>query len=295
MLAAAAQAIGENGYGSFTVAQVIARAKVSRKTFYDAFEDREDCFIGLLEALVAEVGARMSAAYRRESSWRESVTAGLTELLEFIDEEPLLARVCVVDALGGGRRVLERRAEVLAKLGEAIDRGRGAGGRSEPAGVAAEGVLGGVFAVIHIRLLERDSEPFTGLLGSLMSMIVLPYLGPGAASRELARASRQPPGARDGRSGGIGGDPLDGVSMRLTYRTARVLTAVRQRPGASNRQIAESAQVADPGQMSRLMARLERLRLVENTGDGRAKGGSNEWRLTERGERVERATRPSSA
>lgn len=44
MLSAAVEAIEENGYGRLTVAQVINRAKVSRKTFYDLFLDREDCF-----------------------------------------------------------------------------------------------------------------------------------------------------------------------------------------------------------------------------------------------------------
>lgn len=289
MLAAAAEAIDEVGYGSFTVAHVIARAKVSRKTFYDAFGDREDCFIELLDRVAADVEARMGDAYGSESSWREGTRAGLAELLTFIDEEPVLARVCIVHAIGGGRRVLERRAEVLAQLRDVIDRGRALGVRAgEPPRVAAEGVLGGVFAVLHTRLLEGSSEPFSELLGPLMSTIVLPYLGSRAASRELSRPA---PHRRARRAGGqsVSRDPLEGLEMRLTYRTMRVLTAIKERPGASNREIAQRAGVVDPGQMSKLLARLERLALIENTGDGRSKGGSNEWRLTERGERVVRA------
>ena len=294
MLAAAAEAIDEGGYGSFTVAQVIARAKVSRKTFYEVFDDREECFIDLFDRVASEVGARMSDAYQRESSWREGIRAGLMELLVFIDEEPLLARVCVVDALGAGRRVLERRAEVLAELRDVIDRGRSLGDReSEPAGVAAEGVLGGVFTVIHTRLLERSTEPFVELLGSLMSMIVLPYLGTRAASRERSRAVPKGIARSGGGEEGMSGDPLEGLDMRLTYRTVRVLAVIKERPGSSNREIAQRAEVVDPGQMSKLLARLERLKLIENTGHGRAKGGCNEWRLTKRGERVDRATRPA--
>ena len=63
-------------------------------------------------------------------------------------------------------------------------------------------------------------------------------------------------------------DPLDEVDMRLTYRTARVLACIAERPGASNRVVAEHAGVADPGQISKLLRRLEGLGLAVNTGGG---------------------------
>jgi DNA-binding MarR family transcriptional regulator len=80
--------------------------------------------------------------------------------------------------------------------------------------------------------------------------------------------------------------------MRLTYRTVRVLMVVAEAPGASNREIAEGSGIADQGQISKLLNRLARLELVENTGDGQEKGAANAWHLTPRGEAVERATRP---
>jgi DNA-binding MarR family transcriptional regulator len=80
--------------------------------------------------------------------------------------------------------------------------------------------------------------------------------------------------------------------MRLTYRTVRVLTFIGEHPGASNREIAEGAGIADQGQISKLLTRLERLQLVHNIGEGQIMGSSNEWYLTDRGGQVERATRP---
>jgi predicted transcriptional regulator len=79
--------------------------------------------------------------------------------------------------------------------------------------------------------------------------------------------------------------------MRLTYRTIRVLMAISKHPGASNRDIAENSGITDQGQISKLLARLARLELVHNTGEGQEKGGANAWQLTVRGSRVERATR----
>jgi DNA-binding MarR family transcriptional regulator len=74
--------------------------------------------------------------------------------------------------------------------------------------------------------------------------------------------------------------------MRLTYRTARVLQAAGEHPGASNRVIGEHAEVYDQGQISKLLARLEGLGLLANTGAGHTRGERNAWSLTTLGERV---------
>ncbi len=74
--------------------------------------------------------------------------------------------------------------------------------------------------------------------------------------------------------------------MRRTYRTWQVLgaisdlTSARPGPGPSNREVAAAAGIEDEGQTSRLLKRLERVPLIENTGVGHARGGSNAWGLT---------------
>jgi DNA-binding MarR family transcriptional regulator len=120
------------------------------------------------------------------------------------------------------------------------------------------------------------------LVNPLMSMIVLPYLGPAASREELDREvvverRRTPRHVRR---------PLRRPDMRLTYRTMRVLLAIGAEPGASNRRVAEIAGVEDQGQISKLLARLRGLGLIENATDGREKGTPNAWRLTARGEQI---------
>ncbi len=293
MLAAAIEAVEDVGYARMTVAQVIGRAKVSRKTFYDVFADREDCFLAAFDQAIAHDGALVREAYGQQSGWREGIRSALARLLTLLDEEPGLARVCIVEALGAGPRVLRRRAQVLDELAKVIDQGRSlASSNHQPPDVTAEGVVGAVFAVLHVRLLEGDEAPLADLLGPLMSMIVLPYLGARAASSELTRPGPEPR-RRTRRSAPLRPrDPLDGLNMRLTHRTVRVLMVIAERPGASNREIAERSGIVDQGQISKLLTRLARLKLVENTGDGQEKGASNAWRLTARGAQVVRATRP---
>src|SRR5580692_1031547 len=293
MLAAAVEAVGEVGYARMTVAQVISRARVSRKTFYDVFSDREDCFLAAFEQALGQASSIAREAYQSESSWRDGIRAALARLLMFMDEEPGLAKLCIVEALGAGERVLDRRAKVLDELAEVIDRGRVVTHAiREPPEVTAEGVVGAIFAVLHTRVLEHGDERLTDLLGSLMSMIVLPYLGARAAGRELSKPPMEVPSEGRSRALARHKDPLEGLNMRLTYRTVRVLMVIAENTGASNREIAEGSGIVDQGQISKLLNRLARLKLVENLGEGQEKGAANAWHLTARGAQVERATRP---
>ena len=151
--------------------------------------------------------------------------------------------------------------------------------------MTAEGIVGAIFSVLHARLLERDSRPLVGLRNELMALIVLPYLGPTAARRELARPL---PKARHVLSQPAR-HPMEELELRITYRTLCVLTAIAAQPGASNRQVADAAGIQDPAQISKLLTRLTKLGLTHNKGQGHTKGQSNAWTLTTKGNEIQRA------
>lgn len=205
----------------------------------------------------------------------------------------------------------------------------------EPSPIVAEGVVGAVLTVLYTRLLTRQlgpaaaqkdqparkqpawgepaldqparSEPaldqpartepaLIDLHGQLMSLIVLPYLGANAAAREMDRPAPAPP-----IEAALPEAPASARAMlelpqgRLTYRTVRVLRAVAESPGGSNRDIAERAGIVDQGQISKILARLQDQQMVVNRGgSARARGTPNAWWLTDRGERLERALRDTS-
>jgi hypothetical protein len=205
----------------------------------------------------------------------------------------VLARVCVVQALQGGPRVLVWREGILARLAAIVDEGRVESARAgQCTALTAEGLVGAACAIVHARLLaDTHREPLTGLVGELMGLIVLPYRGVAAARRECNRALPSVAALGNGELAEPGDaqrvfDPLRSLPMRLTYRTARVLGAVAAHPGASNRTIGEAADIFDQGQISKLLSRLERLGLLANTGVGHAKGEANAWGLTELGRSV---------
>ena len=296
ILSASIRAVDEVGYPNTSVAHITKRAHVSRRTFYELFSDREACLAAALQDVVGLVERGLTSAGLEELAWRERIRQGLWVILSFFDREPVLARVCVVQSLRGGPEILASREMLLARLAGVVDEGRHENARAnECSPLVAEGLVGAAFSITYSRLLREEQAPLTGLLGELMSMIVLPYHGPVVARREQARPLPEaiprhagPLVARDG----LAGDPLDGVRMRLTYRTTRVLECVATSPGASNRQVADLAGINDQGQVSKLLSRLERLGLLHNTGKARPKGEANAWELTHAGKRVIGSIKP---
>jgi AcrR family transcriptional regulator len=292
MLSAAVELVEEVGYSGVTVAQVIGRAGVSRKTFYDVFANREDCFLAAFEQAVFKATVLAREAYDSESNWQEGIRSALARVLVLMDEEPRLASFVVVDSLAAGATVLRRRAQLLGELARIIDEGRLHGDvADELPRVTSELVVAGVLGLLYGRLLEECEEPLTDLLAPLMGAIVLPYLGAKTALRELSRPAPSSRGTTRTRRLSRDGDPLAGFDLRLTYRTVRVLMAVAERPGGCNREIANGAGISDQGQISKLLARLAGLQLVQNRGQSKATSRPNAWHLTPRGARLERTVR----
>jgi hypothetical protein len=139
--------------------------------------------------------------------------------------------------------------------------------------------VGGVFSALRTHLQKGAKEPFVALAPALIAFIEAPY--------QAAGMFAETPG-RGVEAWELGGQRLP---VRTTYRTTRVLSVIGDSPGLSNREIADAAGLADEGQTSKLLRRLERRGLVRNFGLGQPHGGANSWQLTPYGERVLDASR----
>jgi AcrR family transcriptional regulator len=286
LLAAMMEICAQRGAGTATVADVVERAGVSRRTFYELFADREECFLAAFDEGVARVTRYALAGHDPGAGWVERIRTALIALLQYLDAEPGMGQMLLVGSLGAGPTALERREHVLAQAIAVVDEGRiEARTGSELPPLTAEGIVGGALSILHSRFVGDDPGALVELTGPLMSMIVLPYRGPAAARKELAR----PVPCSPHKVSTVDGNPLRELGMRLTYRTVSVLMTVAARPGSSNREVADSSGITDQGQISKLLARLHGLGLIENTDAGPAPGGPNAWVLTVRGAEVQRA------
>jgi hypothetical protein len=211
----------------------------------------------------------------------------LSAVLVFLDEEPAWATVLIDESAIANSEISERRRNALNALIRALvtefDAEANSSGWFVPASeITAELVVGGVLSLLRTRMLEGLSEPFAKLAPTLTAFVAAAYPSP---SWKL-----------DQQHGGGANEsewPAQRLPVRTTYRTTRVLSAIDESPGLSNREIAEAAGLSDEGQTSKLLRRLERRGLVQNFGLGQPSGGPNAWQLTAYGERVLCATRNS--
>jgi AcrR family transcriptional regulator len=277
MLSAAKQSLRERSAAKLTIARVRAAAGITRAELPDSFADRNELLLATFDDVTRCTGAALSRAREDKSSWLDGVRAGLIELLRLLDEEPGLARFLIADSLAGNTRLLMRRAQVVSALGRALEDGAPPlSGQMLPAPFGGDAVVGAVIAILHARVLEEPTPSLAPLRGSLMSVMVLPYLGVAAAREELARGL--PLSAAEGCAGG----GPDGSGSRTSQREMQTLAVIAKRPGLTNGEIAAAVEIRDPAQASRLLARLYRRGLLKDDAANR-RGSRKAWRLTRNG------------
>jgi len=190
LLAAMIRTVTQVGYNALTVQNVLTRAGISRPTFYEQFEDKEDCFLAAFDVSAAQMRERVEAAVAEAApDWRSRLRNGIAALLRFAAEEPEAARTVIIEARASSPAGLRRRDDLLDRFASCIDdlvREE----LDEPAsGLAAAGVVGGIESVLYARLQKAETEDLDSLLPSLMYFAVLAYAGQEAASEEMGGAA----------------------------------------------------------------------------------------------------------
>ncbi len=102
LLAGAIAAVAELGYEQTTVGRITTRARVSRRTFYELFAGREECLAAVLDDVIERIQRELRHANLEDLAWRERIRFGLATILAFLDSEPRIAHVCVVEAVRAG-------------------------------------------------------------------------------------------------------------------------------------------------------------------------------------------------
>lgn len=178
----------ERGFRTVTVADIVKRAGISRKTFYENFTSKEECFLAAQEHAMLTALNRVVEAAGTHQSWPRRVRAGLTAFLDYVAEEPALAKTCMVEALAvspssiGYYEESQQAFVSLFKVGRDVSSVAG-----ELPETLEEAVVGGVFWIIYQRLVAADAETIAELAPELVEFVLTPYLGAETA-REMAEA-----------------------------------------------------------------------------------------------------------
>lgn len=189
LIAGLAEAVAENGYAGTTIAHITRQAAVSRRTFYEHFNSKDECFVAAYEAVMAELDQRVGEAFAEEDEWPQAVKAGIGAMLGFLTEEPHLARLSMVEALVAGPVVVERYDAAIQSLVPYFRAGREGRSADVLAGLSPtteEALVGGMVSLISRRIFADRGDELEALLPDLVEFTLTPYLG----SAEAARVAR---------------------------------------------------------------------------------------------------------
>lgn len=140
LLEAMAAVVEEKGYPTATVADVVERAGVSRKTFYEHFADKLDCFLATYDLAAELLVATMAEAADSGSGWRERVVLSVRAYLGSLSEQHF-ARASFLEVPAAGDEALARRAEVHERFVALLRRIHSEARRSDPSIPARKPVM----------------------------------------------------------------------------------------------------------------------------------------------------------
>jgi AcrR family transcriptional regulator len=120
LLEAMAESIDEHGYAATTIAGVVARARVSKRTFYEHFADKEDAFLATYSAASDEMLAVIAEATAGDGPWQERIEAGVRAYLTSLAERPRLTTTFLAEIQAAGPRALALRREVMTRFARGL-------------------------------------------------------------------------------------------------------------------------------------------------------------------------------
>jgi AcrR family transcriptional regulator len=169
------------GYEEATVERVLAEAGVSRRTFYELFEDREDCFVAAYDEAMGRALRAVTDAYLDEEGSPElRLERALETLLELCAADPDCARMCVVEVFAAGPRTRERRAEAMDRLARLAQHALGElRGDDRLDRLTAQALVGAVHELIFPPIDRRDTSALGELASDIMATQVAPLVAVG--------------------------------------------------------------------------------------------------------------------
>jgi AcrR family transcriptional regulator len=182
------EVVSARGYPETRVVDVIGVAGVSRKTFYELFESKEDCFLAAYDVLLENLLAEATDAFesRTGAPWAERVGSALEVLLAHLSRHPDEARFAIVEVLAAGPKALARRDSALRQFTGFLESGRSETSIELP-GITALAVAGGINELLYSEILHGAVSSLPSRLPDLMFWVTLPFLGAEAATAERER------------------------------------------------------------------------------------------------------------
>ncbi|HXB65729.1 MAG TPA: TetR/AcrR family transcriptional regulator [Solirubrobacteraceae bacterium] len=152
-------AIGDKGYAATTVSDVIRRAGVSRKAFYEHFANKEECFLATYDSIAAAGRRGVSTAFRRAEGVPDGIQAVLGETFELAIARPEALRVLMVEIGAAGPAGIARRERLVVGFEDFMRQNLGLPPGPGPIpNPILRGVVGGILHVVHGHLRRGERK-----------------------------------------------------------------------------------------------------------------------------------------
>jgi AcrR family transcriptional regulator len=178
------EAVAKNGYAATTVADITGAAKLSRRTFYQQFANKDDCFAAAYEETLEYLRQSMQSAIDTQSEWPQRVRERLGALLDVLSRYPALARCLLIAPAAAGGEIAERHHQAMCELVALLTEGAPPSASTEQVpGVREQALAGGISRLIVRKLSAGESAELPSLAATLVELVLRPYLGGDEAAR----------------------------------------------------------------------------------------------------------------
>lgn len=187
ILTALTEVFAKRGYQAATIDNLIAAAKISMGSFYDHFAGKEDCLLQIYDRVGAEARRRITVAIGDGEDWTERTYAGLHALLAYAVEDPMAARVVLLEAQTAGPEAVRRYNSDLKAVADFLRLGRSAGalGMELPSDFE-DATVSGLAWMLQSRLVRGEATDLESLFGEVAEVALEPYLGSRQTKQSLA-------------------------------------------------------------------------------------------------------------
>jgi AcrR family transcriptional regulator len=188
LLGAVATVVAKHGYNKTTVALLTEAAAVSRRTFYEIFKDKEECFLAAFDALDEYLEGLIVEAVAGEEQWPDQVAAALATVTRFFASRPDLARLFLIEAAAVGEGTVDRRRRRADRFIALLEPGRAYRSSDRPlAEGLEEALVGGVVTLVARRIIAAEASELASFVAAVIEFALTPYLGAEEARAVAAR------------------------------------------------------------------------------------------------------------
>jgi len=171
LIGALASCVAEKGYASTTIADIVALARVSKRTFYEHFGSKEECLLALYEHVTSRLMDIVRSSGNVRQRFPQQIADGTAAFLSALDSMPEFTRTLLVEMQGAGERAFRMRQETLRGFARTI----------------VEMVEAGRAANPDLRRLSMARAlAIVGGINELLLQAIDPYVGPSKMDRPFS-------------------------------------------------------------------------------------------------------------